>query len=180
MIETNISYDPLDSNSAVSPIKCGGECYKAQGDESNANRKFQYNKHFDLMDPHITGRMCKSGQNSIETLYCSYKSCFYNTSGQPSYWLIGDNVNFDKNNNGTKITYTYSGSVPALNNKTFTDYHKVYKLELTEQNGHTDYYLVLNDEIKIPDSISGMSNYNYRDYFMFDPTDDQSYLVFDD
>ena len=49
-----------------------------------------------------------------------------------------------------------------------------------EQNGHTDYYLVLNDEIKIPDSISGMSNYNYRDYFMFDPTDDQSYLVFDD
>ena len=180
MIETNISHLPIDDNHKVTPKACSGECYKKSDDDNTSSRVFQYNRHFDLMDPFITGRLCQTNQSSLETLYCSFETCFYNNDGNPTYWLIGNRVNYDTNSSGAKIVYTYSGDVPALSNKTFTDYHKVYKLVSTNIDGHMEYALVLYDDIRVPDKINGMSNYNFRDYFKFNSNDDTSYLVFGD
>ena len=180
MVESNIVYTPKDNNKAISPISCSGLCYKDHDDERKPERQFSYIKTFDLMDLYVSGHLCQSNLTKEEKLYCSYESCFYNSNGQPSYWLIGDNVNFDIRDDGGQYQYTYYGSSKKLNNKMFVKYHKVYKLEKEMFNGSINYVFKLYPDIKIPHEIIGMPDYNYKTYFPFDANNDSSYLVFDD
>lgn len=180
MVESNIVYTPKDNNKAISPISCNGLCYRDSDDERKPERQFSYIKTFDLMDLYVSGHLCQSNLTKEEKLYCSYESCFYNSNGQPSYWLIGDNVNFDIRDDGEQYQYTYFGSLKKLNNKMFVKYHKVYKLEKEMVNGSINYVFKLYPDIKIPHEIIGMPDYNYKTYFPFDANNDSSYLVFDD
>ncbi len=178
MIEKNITHTAKDSKKTVTAKSCNGECYAnrtAQGviDEP-PERIFAYEKKYDLYDLYSQTTLCKKNQKADETLYCSYETCFYDSSGNPSYDIIGLVVRKTTNEQNQVTQYTYNCDGCEYEGKKFTDYHYLYRIEMVDGS----YEFVRSDDL-IPDKLIGVTDYNYREQYPFDYMS-TSYIVFND